>query len=33
VLSYEAVRTEADPAQTLLDFFNAAYLAGAQSAG
>jgi hypothetical protein len=33
VLSYEAVRTAADPAQTLLDFFEAAYLAGAQSAG
>jgi hypothetical protein len=33
VLSYDAVRRASDPAQTLLDFFESAYSAGAQSAG
>jgi hypothetical protein len=33
LLSYDAVRNAPDPAQTLLDFFEAAYLAGAQAAG
>jgi hypothetical protein len=33
VLSYDAVRSAADPAQTLLKFFEAAYAAGAHSAG
>jgi hypothetical protein len=33
VLTYDAMRSNDDPAQTLLDFFEAAYLAGGQSAG
>jgi hypothetical protein len=33
VLSYDAVRSASDPAQTLLDFFEGAYAAGAESAG
>jgi hypothetical protein len=33
VLRYDAVRRSPDPAQTLLDFFEAAYAAGAGSAG
>ena len=33
VLAYDAVRTGDDPAQTLLRFFEAAYVAGAESAG
>jgi hypothetical protein len=33
VLSYDAVRSASDPEQTLLDFLEAAYSAGAQSAG
>ena len=33
LLSYDAVRSASDPAQTLLDFFEATYAAGAESAG